>query len=328
MKEIELIGGDKALVDDEDYEWLIEKYVWKLLHSRSNRYCRSIYKNYDINTQDVSFFMHRLIMEKYYGKSKLKVDHKDRNGLNNQKSNLRYATNSQNSVNIAKYKKNSTSQYKGVYFLKDSSKWHARFSTQGIALLDKSFLFEREAAIAYDIMVTKHFPEFVVLNCPDATEQEIQNVRDYLNNPKKYKDATSKYIGVCKNGDRWLAITKDTNDNKIHIGTFSNELDAAKAYNIITAERGRKDLVINDIVISEEDKSRIMKKINNPKKYTDTYSSYLCVTRNKKRWMSRFYCNGKTIHVGTFDTEKEAVIAYNKKAFELLGDQAKLNIID
>jgi hypothetical protein len=45
------------------------------------------------------------------------------------------------------------------------------------------------------------------------------------------------------------------------------------------------------------------------------------------RWEARISKAGKRIHIGTFDTLEKAVAAYNKKALELHGDFAVLNIL-
>lgn len=50
------------------------------------------------------------------------------------------------------------------------------------------------------------------------------------------------------------------------------------------------------------------------------------VKRNKPHASIQY--NNKTYYLGVFDTEKNAAIAYNKKALELMGEKAILNIID
>jgi group I intron endonuclease len=46
------------------------------------------------------------------------------------------------------------------------------------------------------------------------------------------------------------------------------------------------------------------------------------------KWRSRITKNGKTFLIGYFKTENEAALAYNTKASELYGDDARLNIIE
>lgn len=50
-------------------------------------------------------------------------------------------------------------------------------------------------------------------------------------------------------------------------------------------------------------------------------------SKQKNKWLSKIQKDFKEYHIGFFATENEAVIAYNKKAVELFGEYAKLNII-
>ncbi len=157
MKTIPLNHGLEAIVDDEDYEEL-SKYKWYVgLPGLDVMRARGI-------------LMSREIMKAPDG---LEVDHKDGNGLDMQRSNLRLCTSSQNNQNRKK-RKGTTSKYKGVFG------WTGRWQV-GIKLQDTFgqtskkhlgyFTVEEEAAKTYDEAARKHFGEFACLNFPGEGER-------------------------------------------------------------------------------------------------------------------------------------------------------------
>jgi hypothetical protein len=94
MKSIELgKTGLCANIDDDDYA-LVNQYCWTINRSHGCVYAITPSNKYG----GVAILMHRLIMGLSKGDN-LKIDHKDGYGLNNRKSNLRLATDSQNQHN-------------------------------------------------------------------------------------------------------------------------------------------------------------------------------------------------------------------------------------
>jgi hypothetical protein len=87
------------------------------------------------------------------------VDHKDRDGLNNQRDNLRYATYSQNAGNSQSQRK-----YKGVSFHSHSGLWHVRITHNRVAHSVGYFKSEIDAAVAYNSAALSVFGEFALLN--------------------------------------------------------------------------------------------------------------------------------------------------------------------
>jgi hypothetical protein len=89
MKEILLSQGRVALVDDDDFEWVNMQGLWSARRQRSGLL-------YAVRREGRKYFyMHRVIMEivEPHGiPSGLFIDHKDGNGLNNQRHNLEAVT--------------------------------------------------------------------------------------------------------------------------------------------------------------------------------------------------------------------------------------------
>jgi len=104
-------GSLEIFVDDEDYD-RVKKYPWGVLKCVSSDvlYVKARRVNPDNPRQYVS--LHRFILG--IDNPKIFVDHKDGNGLNCQKHNLRIANCSQNCSNRGKQKNNS-SGFKGVH---------------------------------------------------------------------------------------------------------------------------------------------------------------------------------------------------------------------
>lgn len=153
MKEIPLTQGKTALVDDEDCT-VLAKYRWHAVRRRDGSYVAAT------RIGSAYVFMHRLIMKT---SSELIVDHKDHNGLNNQKYNLRNCNYSQNAANTdTKYFGKSV--YKGVYLHTQNINWVAQIRAKGKRLHIGSFSCEKEAALAYNIAAVKYFGEFAKLN--------------------------------------------------------------------------------------------------------------------------------------------------------------------
>lgn len=94
---------------------------------------------------------------------KTMVDHKDGNKLNNNVSNLRWSTSSQNSQNMSK-PQNTSSRWKGVHWNKHKEKWQARITYDGTLKHLGYFHNEAEAARKYDEHAKEKFGEFAKLN--------------------------------------------------------------------------------------------------------------------------------------------------------------------
>ena len=102
--------------------------------------------------------MHNMILGTPKG---LHTDHKDGDGLNNQRSNLRLATPSENGANRL-VGSNNTSGYKGIS--QKDKKWGAQITkNQKIVYLGR-FETKIEAAKAYNTAAKKYHGEFARLN--------------------------------------------------------------------------------------------------------------------------------------------------------------------
>ncbi len=109
-----------------------------------------------------SHYMHRIIMERMIDRPLEKseyVDHIDRNILNNQRTNLRIASPSENLVN-SKINKRSQTKLKGVQFKSNLGKWRARLCDRHLGY----FTSEAAAAKAYNDAAYELYGEFAQLN--------------------------------------------------------------------------------------------------------------------------------------------------------------------
>ncbi|MGN8022187.1 AP2 domain-containing protein [Phyllobacterium sp. 22229] len=91
------------------------------------------------------------------------VDHVDRNGLNNRRSNLREANRTQNIANTGPYKGN-ISGFKGVSYDKERNLWKAQIRVEGRSKCIGRFVTPEEAARAYDELAFAAWGEFAYLN--------------------------------------------------------------------------------------------------------------------------------------------------------------------
>lgn len=162
MKKIPLTKGQFAIVDDEDFEFLMQ-WKWQSRHQRNKVYAgrtkHTGQKNGAKWVRD-SIIMHRLIIRAPEG---MEVDHIDGNGLNNQKSNLRLATRSENSRNTASHK-DAASKYKGVSLFGRDQIWVANIYANGKQNYLGRFKTEEEAAEIYNREAVKYFGRFAKLN--------------------------------------------------------------------------------------------------------------------------------------------------------------------
>ena len=153
MREIQLTKGKIAIIDDCDYDFLIQ-WTWHATFNRRTWYARSSDGN--------CFQMSRLIVGALPSE---KVDHWDHNGLNNQRYNLRVCNNSQNCAN-KRVPSNNTSGFKGVHRV--GNRWRARIGWQqnGVQLKKCLGIYDspQQAAAEYDFAAVMLWGEFALTN--------------------------------------------------------------------------------------------------------------------------------------------------------------------
>lgn len=160
MREIPLSQGLVALVDDEDFEFL-NQWKWfarKVTGSKTHYAARNVIVAPGVRR---TVLMHRQLCPQI---GEWLSDHENRNGLDNQKANLRYAKQAQNLINREHAR--TVAPLRGVHQLRNLS-WQARIQLDGKSHSLGAYPTAEAAAKAYDAKAREIHGEFAVLNFPD-----------------------------------------------------------------------------------------------------------------------------------------------------------------
>lgn len=153
------IHGVHVVYYDEQDQDLINGHNWVIHKADRTFYVRATLWDKELKKSKYAY-MHRLIINAMKGQQ---VDHKDRNGLNNKRNNLRLCNNSQNNANKPAKTTNKTG-YRGVHFNKIRKRYMAYLFINGKRIFGGYFKKVEDAAIKYNELSLKYHGEFAWLN--------------------------------------------------------------------------------------------------------------------------------------------------------------------
>lgn len=150
-----------TILDAEDY-YKFSNIGWALGGYKKNFYAVGGIKNKDGEFEIMR--LHRVIMNP---PKRRVVDHRNGDGLDNRRDNLRLATRGQNVCNKIKTRKKTSSKFIGVSFDKRSGLWAAYVGHLRKKIFLGYFDSEIAAARAYDKAALEYHKEFARLNFPE-----------------------------------------------------------------------------------------------------------------------------------------------------------------
>lgn len=154
MKQIPLTQGKFALVDDEDFDYLNQ---WKWFAIKNKHTFYAVRHDNKPESKRKLIRMHRFILGETC--QEILIDHKNGNGLDNQRNNIRRCTQAQNARN-RRNQKNNVSGVKGVRQVPGSGRWMARIRKDGVSNYLGMFDTKEAAGIAYDIAASRLHDDF------------------------------------------------------------------------------------------------------------------------------------------------------------------------
>lgn len=172
----------------------------------------------------------------------------------------------------------------------------------------------------------------------NVTKQYVWKEDVYMNKiNKKYKNASSKYLGVRLNKNKWM-VSFEFNKNCIHVGFYNTEIEAAMARDIevlkdkylglyqLNFPELRDKYLNNEITIltsserskEETRKRNKLKKLKNKKIKKEIVKSRDIYFNEQTNQYTVVITYLSQIHfIGIFTNEEEAIAAKNNKILEL-----------
>lgn len=236
-----------AKVDDGDYD-LLAGYKWFAFLHHGTWYAGTCIYSPEIvgpHKHKVELVrMHRLVMACVKGDRKI-VDHKDGDGLNNQRDNLRIASKNGNAQNAkAKYGK----KYKGVY-VNPSGRvkgWTARINIPNTEHEKTLGCFETrgDAALAYNEAAKLYHGEYARLNEVDPEDLVRENKVKII--PPENGRCRGVFNRPAQTKSPWVAKI-NTNGKIKYLGSYKTQREAAAAYNNEALRVQGQYAVLNDL---------------------------------------------------------------------------------
>lgn len=168
MKEVPLFKTDRSkdlsdecsLVDDHNYDKVIQSRWWIIIGKRMTKEDVKYARGWVLcDGKWKCQLMHRFIMRASDGDPS--IDHRNRNGIDNQESNLRPCTHGTNAYNT-----DARSGYRCVSWISTKGVWVVAMVVAGRCIYGGSYNHETEAALAADALAREYHGEFANLNFP------------------------------------------------------------------------------------------------------------------------------------------------------------------
>jgi hypothetical protein len=194
---------------------------------------------------------------------------------------------------------------------------------------------EEKAAEAFDRAMLFFGAPTEKLNFPsrhlapvDPTDLRLEARRDRKRNSNAY---TSHYLGVSynvANGSRPWMVTLLSGNNRLTLGHWENEIDAAKAHDRAVRFYMPGKLPLN---FPDEDTAPASAATLRAEAFREGKARYSSSYRgvhyegSNQCWIGAITHHRASIWLGRFTSERKAALAYDNKAMELRGAEARLN---
>lgn len=304
-----------ATVDDEDYDALSSK-SWLLHQGRA-------LASLNGNRTEMMYFL-------FPKRKGFVIDHKDRNPLNNQKDNLRYATVRQNIWN-------SERKYEGKRFVGVTDYMNGYYiaSITNNRTTENLGIFEEEeyAARVRDFYCAKNRGEFAVLNLPELpllSEEEIEIKKLTQDAIRRTAGLVGVYSRQNNRGEVYYQASATALGKSYNLGTYKTQEIAAKVRDCVVLYYMGEFAYLNfpdevEPLTPDEAKRRFREY---RMLHKQRQSPYKGVVNNCKHWQAQIVVGGKVKYIGSYKIPEDAARAYDYAARRMLPEGTFLNFPD